>query len=156
MCASFSATLSQSGVSMTRADFYQLKSDDPASRYPLLCRLLEKCLGVGQQVYIVCQDEAEALHLDQYIWAFKPDSFIPHECANDKTQAMVILGHTSTPVSALPLHSEICINLSQQLAPQQYNRVIELVVQESEMLQTARGHYAKYSQLGWAMQYHKL
>jgi DNA polymerase IIIc chi subunit len=60
---------------VSRADFYQLKSDDPASRYPLLCRLLEKCLDAGQQVYILCGDEVEALHLNQYIWAFKPDSF---------------------------------------------------------------------------------
>ena len=117
---------------MSRADFYQLKSNDPASRYPLLCRLLEKCLGVGQQVYIICRDEAEALHLNQYIWAFKPDSFIPHICAHEEAQAIVVLGHTSTPAAAQPHHHEICINLSQALAPEKFDRIIELVVQETE------------------------
>ena len=141
---------------MSRADFYQLKSNDPASRYPLLCRLLEKCLGVGQQVYIICRDEAEALHLNQYIWAFKPDSFIPHICAHEQAQAIVVLGHTSTPAAAQPNHHEICINLSQALAPEKFDRIIELVVQETEMLQTARDHYAKYNELGRTMQYHKL
>lgn len=141
---------------MSRADFYQLKSNDPASRYPLLCRLLEKCLGVGQQVYIICRDEAEAVHLNQYIWAFKPDSFIPHVCAPEEVQAIVVLGHTSTPAAAQPHHHEICINLSQALAPEKFDRIIELVVQETEMLQTARDHYAKYNELGRTMQYHKL
>lgn len=141
---------------MSRADFYQLKSNDPASRYPLLCRLLEKCLGVGQQVYIICRDEAEALHLNQYIWAFKPDSFIPHICAHEQAQAIVVLGHTSTPAAAQPHHHEICINLSQVLAPEKFDRIIELVVQETEMLQTARDHYATYNELGRTMQYHKL
>lgn len=141
---------------MSRADFYQLKSNDPASRYPLLCRLLEKCLGVRQQVYIICRDEAEALHLNQYIWAFKPDSFIPHICAHEEAQAIVVLGHTSTPAAAQPHHHEICINLSQALAPEKFDRIIELVVQETEMLQTARDHYAKYNELGRTMQYHKL
>lgn len=141
---------------MSRADFYQLKSNDPASRYPLLCRLLEKCLGVGQQVYIICRDEAEALHLNQYIWAFKPDSFIPHICAHEQAQAIVVLGHTSTPAAAQPHHHEICINLSQALAPEKFDRIIELVVQETEMLQTARDHYATYNELGRTMQYHKL
>lgn len=141
---------------MSRADFYQLKSNDPASRYPLLCRLLEKCLGVGQQVYIICHDEAEALHLNQYIWAFKPDSFIPHICAHEQAQAIVVLGHTSTPAAAQPHHHEICINLSQVLAPEKFDRIIELVVQETEMLQTARDHYATYNELGRTMQYHKL
>tara|TARA_B100000780_G_scaffold114653_1_gene80354 strand:- start:222 stop:647 length:426 start_codon:yes stop_codon:yes gene_type:complete len=141
---------------MIRADFYQLGSDDPASRYPLLCRLLEKCLASGQQVYIICQDEAEALHLDQYIWAFKPDSFIPHVYAHEDAQAMVVLGHAATPTLVLPMHGEICINLSLQLAPDKFSRVIELVVQEPDVLQTARQHYARYTQLGWSMQYHKL
>ena len=141
---------------MSRADFYQLKSNDPASRYPLLCRLLEKCLGVRQQVYIICRDEAEALHLNQYIWAFKPDSFIPHICAHEQAQAIVVLGHPSTPAAAQPHHHEICINLSQALAPEKFDRIIELVVQETEMLQTARDHYAKYNELGRTMQYHKL
>jgi len=142
---------------VSRADFYQLKSSDPASRYPLLCRLLEKCLEAGQQVYIICRDEAEALHLNQYIWAFKPDSFIPHICAhNDDAQAAVVLGHTSTPASTQPDHREICINLSQELAPENFDRIIELVVQETDLLQTAREHYGKYNQLGRTMQYHKL
>ena len=141
---------------MSRADFYQLKSNDPASRYPLLCRLLEKCLGVGQQVYIICRDEAEALHLNQYIWAFKPDSFIPHICAHEEAQAIVVLGHPSTPAAAQPHHHERCMNLSQALAPEKFDRIIELVVQETEMLQTARDHYAKYNELGRTMQYHKL
>ena len=141
---------------MSRADFYQLSSNDPASRYPLLCRLLEKCLGIGQQVYIICHDDAEAHHLNQYIWAFKPDSFIPHVCAHKEHQAVVVLGHPSTPHSAQPNHNEICINLSQELAPGTFERIIELVVQEACMLQTARSHYAKYSQLGRTMQYHSL
>jgi DNA polymerase-3 subunit chi len=141
---------------VSRADFYQLKSNDPASRYPLLCRLLEKCLAIGQQVYIICADEAEARHLNQYIWAFKPDSFIPHSCAHEDAQATVVLGHPLTPDSDLPHHREICINLGQPLAPAAFQRVIELVVQETDMLQTAREHYVSYGQLGRTMQYHSL
>ena len=156
MCAFVGATSSEPGITVSRADFYQLKSNDPASRYPLLCRLLEKCIGAGQQVYIVCSSEAEALHLDHYIWAFKPDSFIPHNCTHEGAKATVILGHPAIPSTAQHDHREICINLSQQLAPENFDRIIELVVQDDQMLQTARAHYAKYSQLGHAMQYHKI
>lgn len=141
---------------MSRADFYQLKSNDPASRYPLLCRLLEKCLAIRQQVYIICGDEAEARYLNQYIWGFKPDSFIPHVGAHENVQAAVVLGHPSTPDSDLPHHREICINLGLGLAPEAFERVIELVVQEADMLQTARSHYLSYGQLGRTMQYHSL
>ncbi|MDC9720188.1 MAG: DNA polymerase III subunit chi [Gammaproteobacteria bacterium] len=143
---------------MNRADFYQLKSSDPASRYPLLCRLLEKCLAAKQQVYIICRDAAEMSHLDQYIWAFKPDSFMPHVCAgnNNSASARIVLGHPATLKSDQPTHQEICINLSHELAPDQFKRIIQLVVQEEGLMQTARQHYASYSQLGHTMQYHKV
>jgi len=141
---------------VSRADFYQLKSTDPASRYPLLCRLLEKAVGAGQQVYIHCQDDAEASHLDQYIWAFKPDSFIAHTTVDAQGQTSVLLGHTKSSASHLPQHNEICINLSQVAAPDSFERIIELVVQEPDMLKTARARYASYTLAGRTMQYHKL
>lgn len=141
---------------MSRADFYQLKSTDPASRYPLLCRLLEKAVSAGNQVYIQCHDDAEASHLDQYIWAFKPDSFIAHVSAGDTALAPAILGHASTPEADRPKHRDICINLAQELAPQEFERIIEVVVQEAEMLATTRQHYRAYQQQGCSMQYHKL
>ncbi|MDB9753387.1 DNA polymerase III subunit chi [Oceanospirillaceae bacterium] len=141
---------------MSRADFYQLKSSDPASRYPLLCRLLEKSLGASQKVYILCQDEAEAINLDQYIWAFKPDSFIPHALSHEDAKAVVVLGWPEMTDSLAIAHHEICINLSQQLAPEHFQRIIELVVQDEVVLKAAREHYTKYSQLGHSMQYHKI
>ena len=141
---------------MQRADFYQLKSDDPASRYPLLCRLLEKAVASGQQVYIQCRDDAEASHLDEYIWAFKPDSFIAHGCAGDTNIAPVVLGHPNTPEDQLPKQRDICLNLSQQLAPTVFQRIIEVVIQDPEMVLTTRQHYRSYQQQGRSMQYHKL
>lgn len=138
---------------MSRADFYQLKSSDPASRYPLLCRLLEKSLSANQKVCVLCQNETEAMHLDQYIWAFKPDSFIPHALAHEDAKAIVVLGWPDTVSTA---HHEICINLSQQLAPEHFQRIIELVVQDEDILAATRQHYASYSRLGRTMQYHKI
>jgi len=141
---------------VSRADFYQLKSSDPASRYPLLCRLLEKAVTANQQVYVQCGDPAEASHLDQYIWAFKPDSFIDHVCVGVEAVAAVVLGHPSTPENDRPAHTDICINLSQVPAPETFERIIELVVTEPEMLQLTRDHYRFYQQNGRTMQYHKL
>ena len=143
---------------MPRADFYQLKSNDPASRYPLLCRLLEKAVSGTQQVYVVCRDDAEASHLNDYIWAFKPDSFIAHECAHSESGVFspVILGHPATPKPHQPTHTDICINLSSEPAPKEYDRIIELVAQEETLLNTAREHFRVYRQQGRTMQSHKV
>lgn len=141
---------------MQRADFYQLKSDDPASRYPLLCRLLEKAVAGDQQVFVLCRDDAEASHLDEYIWAFKPDSFIAHVCAGDAGTAPVVLGHPNTPAHHYPKQHDICLNLSPQLAPEGFERIIEVVLQDPEMVLVTRQHYRSYQQQGRSMQYHKL
>ncbi|MBT4442179.1 MAG: DNA polymerase III subunit chi [Oceanospirillaceae bacterium] len=141
---------------MQRADFYQLKSDDLASRYPLLCRLLEKAVGSGQQVYIQCRDDAEASHLDVYIWAFKPDSFIAHVCAGDDAVAPIVLGHPNTAEENYPKQRDICLNLSHQLAPKEFERIIEVVTQDPDMILITRQHYRSYQQQGRSMQYHKL
>ncbi|MFL3647997.1 MAG: DNA polymerase III subunit chi [Oceanospirillaceae bacterium] len=137
-----------------RADFYQLNSADPASRYPVLCRLLEKAEAASQAVYILCQDEAEVAHLDQYLWAFKPDAFIAHACADQTIDSSIILGHPDSVV--VPKHKDICINLCSDLAPKEYERIIELVTQEHTMLITTREHFRAYQESGRTMQYHKL
>jgi len=63
---------------MTRVDFYLLA---PGSRHDLIttaCKLIEKALASRQRVHIHTDDHELAKKLDQALWSYKPDSFIPH------------------------------------------------------------------------------
>ncbi|MDP6968462.1 MAG: DNA polymerase III subunit chi [Gammaproteobacteria bacterium] len=138
---------------MARADFYRLKESHGDDRYRLLQQLLSKSVSAGQRVHIHCRDGAEAAHLDDYIWAFKPESFLPHhQLGQDhKMQSPITLGHKDL----WPEQAEICINFS--AAPVDgFARIIEIVVQQPDILQQTRDHYRHYQQQGLEMHVHKL
>jgi DNA polymerase-3 subunit chi len=52
----------------SKADFYVLPSSDPDARGRFLCRLVEKILGLGHQIFIHTADESEAKRIDQLLW----------------------------------------------------------------------------------------
>ena len=84
-----------------RADFYILEDSAATARALTACRLAAKAYAHGHQVYIHCQDQAAAMTLDNLLWTFKEDSFIPHNLADEpiKPSPPVQLG-----ADELPLH----------------------------------------------------
>jgi len=58
------------------AEFIQLAR--PEDRVPLLCRTVERHYLRGNTVAVHLPDEAEAAELDQTLWTFRQNSFIPH------------------------------------------------------------------------------
>lgn len=139
---------------MSRADFYTLKDSHGDARYRLLQQLLSKSLRQGTAVHIHCRDAAEVSHLDNYIWAFKPESFLPHHALSDEQppmQSPITLGHGQQRSAK----AGICVNLSAEPV-QGYERIIEIVVQEPTILEQTRAHYRHYQQAGHEMNLHKL
>ena len=63
---------------MTRVSFYLLNSQDVQSRQQFACRLAEKAVRQGNKVMIATGNEAESRELDQLLWSFRPESFVPH------------------------------------------------------------------------------
>lgn len=63
---------------LIRVDFYLLASDQPDARWLVACRLLEKAYAKGHKVYVLCNNKQDAELLDELLWTFKEDSFIPH------------------------------------------------------------------------------
>ena len=76
---------------MPQADFYVLPVADPAARQRFLCRLAEKIVPEGHQIFVLCEDEPEARELNSLLWSFKPESFIPHRLADSEQSAPVTL-----------------------------------------------------------------
>ena len=138
---------------MARADFYRLKESHGDDRYRLLQQLLSKSVAAGQSVHIHCRDAAEAAHLDDYIWAFKPESFLPHHQLgqDEDKQSPITLGYNDLR----PEQADICINFGPEPITG-FARIIEIVVQQPDILQQTRDHYRDYQQQGLEMHLHKL
>ena len=62
----------------TKIDFYILPSAATSARLDFACKLTEKAWRLGHRVYLHCSDAAQRQDLDERLWRFKGESFVPH------------------------------------------------------------------------------
>ncbi|MEK6788466.1 MAG: DNA polymerase III subunit chi [Pseudomonadota bacterium] len=137
--------------------FYVLAADAPLSaRLTTACRLVDKAWQQNRKILLQAANRAEAEALDELLWAFKAEAFIPHHLVGD--------GPTPPPPvrigwEALPTDSrDILINLGADIPAgfERFQRVIEIVAGSSDEREQARGHWKEYKRLGYAVQAHEL
>ncbi len=138
---------------MTQVDFYVLPADDLLQRIHYACRLTAKALRSGHQVYLHAENEVMANQVDNLLWSFEPSSFIPHTMAKDESAEAVIIGWQDCPGQ----HNDMLINLTNEVPEffSRFNRVSEIVVQESQCLDASRVSFKFYKDRGYPLQTHK-
>lgn len=141
---------------MTEVDFYVLESDSQAARWSFACRLAEKAVRQGNKVMIATENEAASRELDQLLWSFRPESFVPHIVLGDGDSGSVpvVISHDGDDVQ----HHDVLVNIRASL-PQQFSRfkrLAEIVVQDETVLQATRTNYAFYKERGYPIKTHKL
>ena len=139
---------------MTQADFYILGEQTLEARNHFACRLVNKAVREGCHVFIHVDNPADAEQLDELLWTFRPESFIPHEIqhANSNTDGCPVHIGWTTPISE---QHDIIINTSRHL-PEffgRFSRLMEVVVQEDAILQYTREHYRFLHNRGYAIQH---
>lgn len=141
---------------MPRIDFYVLPDQKENGRALLACRLADKAYGLGHTVYVFTASEARAAALDDLLWTFRQDSFVPHE-------RYPLVGEEGSPVlvgTAAPttVEAQVLINLADALPEgfERYDRVVELVDQHPEVLAQSRERFRQYREQGCAPETHKL
>ncbi len=140
---------------MTRVDFYIL--GDTGGRELLACRLAEKAYHAGHRVGILAQDPEQARDLDDLLWSFRQGSFVPHELhGSDASEepAPVTIVWAGGPAATC----EVLINLDARLPPdpRDYQRVVEIVDQDPEVLAASRARFRAYREDGLEPQSHRL
>ena len=132
---------------MTRIEFYVLPDSQPVGRARAACQLASKGWQHGLPVFIRCQDDQQCNELDELLWTFRAERFIPHELHGVDPLAPVVIGTEQPPASVQGL----LINLSPTLSPHtdQFSRVIEIVNQQPELLTVCRDNFRLYRQRGY-------
>jgi DNA polymerase-3 subunit chi len=122
----------------------------------LACRLADKAYNLGHTVYILTASEAQAAVLDDLLWTFRQDSFIPHE-------RYPLAGEESSPVlvgAILPaeVNAQVLINFTDVLPEgfERFERVVELVDSQPEVLAKSRERFRQYREQGLTPETHKL
>lgn len=125
---------------MPKVDFYVLK--DPSPRLSFACRLLEKAYLENQKVYAHTSCQADAHALDEQLWTYRDNSFIPHNLTSETVTPIppIQIGFDATRTCKHP----ILLNLSDQIPDYfgQFQRVIEIVDQDNKT--QAREKFKQY------------
>ncbi|MHC6227159.1 DNA polymerase III subunit chi [Pseudomonas sp. X10] len=139
---------------MSKVDFYILPTDSLSARLDFACKLCEKAWRLGHRVYLHCQDAEQRATLNERLWGFKGEAFVPHDPAEDHPDATVALGIGSDAGE----HHDLLINLGATVPGfvAQFERVAEIVVEEPGIRQSARERFRFYREQGYALQDHRL
>jgi len=126
----------------SKADFYVLPSSDPDARGRFLCRLVEKIRALGHQLYIQTANESEAKRIDQLLWEYRPEAFLPHQLIGEGLGTGVQIGWDQQR----PEHQDVFVNLDLDIPEDalQFERILEVVVQTEEVLTSTRKNYKRY------------
>jgi len=145
---------------MTQVDFYLIQQPAQEDRMVFACRLCEKAMGQGMKIYIHTNSEKTAQDMDDLLWSFKPESFIPHvivgldEDLDADEEIPVFIGFgTSCTVSATLL-----INLSEEIPEfhDQFDRIAEIVLNQEAAKSKLREHWNIYKAKGFDLKHHPL
>jgi len=138
---------------MMNIDFYILKPDTTRSPELLACQLAEKAYQRQQPTCLLARDRAQAEQLDQLLWTFREDSFLPHAIATEQTSAPITIATADQAPS-----SDIVINLSERIPEELTNtrRVIEIVANDETAKAQARQRYRHYQQQGNTVNTHNI
>ena len=141
---------------MTKANFYLLKQDTEQARRLLACRLAEQQTKQGQRVCILTDSPDAAHEVDQLLWSFTPESFVPHALADDAQAANVplVIAHGNTA----PAGTTCILNLGNDppLSQPTLTAIAEFVTNDDEAKARSRARWALYKQLGYELQHHQL
>ncbi|GAA4871739.1 DNA polymerase III subunit chi [Ferrimonas pelagia] len=136
---------------MSNALFYIASSD--AAHHPerIACQAAARAYRTGQGVFLLCQDQAQAHRIDELLWQFEPDSFVPHNLVGEGPRggAPVVIGWADRDHAAVEKRP-LLINLSADV-PQfavQFTHIIDFVPADDEAKAQARRRFAAYRQLG--------
>ncbi|MDQ3206526.1 MAG: DNA polymerase III subunit chi [Pseudomonadota bacterium] len=139
-----------------RADFYLIQ--EPRFRKePLLlvCKLAKKAYQSAIPVLVLARDAAQAEQLDDLLWSFEPDAFIPHQIAGadiDEEEADVLI---AAPDADPPMRA-LVINLRDAAVEGQFERVLEVVPADDSARGPLRERWKQYKARGFEVNSHEM
>jgi len=139
---------------VTRIDFHF----NAADRLAYACRLVRKVHRAGHRIVVQCDSPELLRALNEALWTFSPQDFIPHVLATDTLadRTPVLLADDEVPAS-LDMH-EVLINLGRATPTgfSRYERLIEVIGLEAADREAGRERWRFYRDRGYPLHTHDL
>lgn len=137
---------------MTKVDFLSSPETNLEARLRLACRVTQKALRSDAEVFIACDSDDQLTALDSLLWAFEPESFLPHQRLNAAaTPAPITLGTAANCGDHHGVLINLCARVPQYFS--QFERLFELVVQVPEVLESTRANWSYYKSRGYPLDF---
>ncbi len=136
---------------MTAISFYHLTST-PLQR--ALPKLLEKIVAGGHKTLVVTDSDEESERLNQLLWTYDPDSFLPHGTAKDgrAEDQPVLIAADMAPANDARMLLITCGRMAEK--PEQFDRVLDMFDgNDAEAVTAARTRWAAYKNAGHMLTY---
>lgn len=143
---------------MTQIDFYVLPDTTLEARLDFACRLAETIQRKGYRLHLHAEDEAMAKELDERLWTFRADAYVPHALANSEHAGAVpvTLGWEAPPDPDASVQA--LLNLSPGIPEwfSRFERVAEIINQHQDVLTAKRECWQTYRKRGYPVKAHQL
>lgn len=129
--------------------FHILAQSTPAARYLHAVRLADKAYQQGDRVCIACDSARQAEELDDLLWQFSPEAFIPHTVAPDSATACPDpVGILFCPPVASDWDTVIILSATLPAEADRFQRLALVAQDDPDVLNQARSHFRQLRALG--------
>lgn len=133
-----------------RVDLYLLPANTFNGCFHFVCQLVEKTVQQGYAPVIQLESAEAAESLDQLLWTFRDTSFIPHH--QSITDPKILTAGAAGKTPSLVMNCR----LLETPEPLDGRRLLQIVPNETDLLQLARRHYRFYQQQGCELATHQI
>ena len=138
-----------------RADFYLITTarfrEEPLR---LVCELARKAHDANLSTLVLARDAEQAEQIDDLLWAFDDDAYIPHQIAGDDEDelapVLIASPDIDTPMRAL------VINLRDAAVAGSFDRVLEVVPADDSARGPLRERWKQYQARGFELKKHDM
>ena len=132
-----------------RVDFYLLDEPDARARDSVACRIAEKAWRHGHRVHVQVDSPETARRLDDLLWTWRDESFVPHRICGEGEDAgsePITIGWGTLP----PFADDVLLNLDARVPDgfERFGRIAEIVDGAQASRAAGRERFRTYRDLG--------
>lgn len=144
---------------MAQIDFYLLPGNDLSGLMLFCARLCEKACEQGLRIHVQTSDSMETESLNETLWSFRPESFLPHVQATAAEQIIEPISFSHDAKALTGTNQPDLVLLTQPILPPGWNtnvRTALLINNDERIIQASRWLYKKLAQEGHSLNTHDL
>lgn len=118
------------------------------------CEIAEENYARGRRLQIIALDQEQAERLDDLLWTFKPDSFIPHGLwagSPDQPEQPVVI--TTRKEQVPGMDSLLMMGYCEVDLVSRFSHAVHLVVDNEERLDSSRRYWTLLKDAGFSLRH---